>query len=145
VAWTGGFRQTQQLTVRPIPKRCGPTVMGVIAMIFEFSLDPDDPAAGQEYADESARMRELAPEVDGFLGIERFADEQQPGRYVAIGYFRDEVAVTAWRNTSAHRRAQTLGRRRWFTDYRLVMAKVIRDYGPHDRGQAPSDSRRAHG
>jgi heme-degrading monooxygenase HmoA len=77
----------------------------MIAMIFDFALDPDDPAAREEYAALSAELRELAPRVDGFLGIERFASEQQPGRYVAIGYFRDEAAVTTWRNTWAHRRA----------------------------------------
>ncbi len=114
-------------------------------MIFEFSIDPDDRAAGEEYARQSAHLRELAADVDGFHGIERFASEHQPGRYLAVGYFRDEAAVTAWRNTPAHRRAQALGRRGLFTDYRLRMAEVIRDYGPHDREQAPADSRRAHG
>jgi heme-degrading monooxygenase HmoA len=49
--------------------------------------------------------------VEGFLGTERFASEQEPGKYVAIGYFRDEAAVAAWRNSPAHRRAQALGRR----------------------------------
>ncbi|MEU1629467.1 antibiotic biosynthesis monooxygenase [Streptomyces sp. NPDC020096] len=114
-------------------------------MIFEFSLDPDDRAAHDEYANESARLRELVADADGFLGIERFASEHQPGKYVALGYFRDEAAVAAWRNTSAHRRAQGRGRRRLFTDYRLRMAEVIRDYGPDDRDHAPADSRRAHG
>ncbi|HZE30147.1 MAG TPA: antibiotic biosynthesis monooxygenase [Actinoallomurus sp.] len=114
-------------------------------MIFEFSLDPDDRAIREEYLQESARLRELLPGVDGFLGIERFASEQEPGKYVAIGYFRNEAAVAAWRNSSAHRRAQALGRRRLFTAYRLRMATVVRDYGPHDRDQAPADSRQVHG
>ena len=113
-------------------------------MIFEFSLDPDDRAIREEYSQESARLRELLPGIDGFLGIERFASEQEPGRYVAIGYFRNEAAVTAWRNSSAHRRAQALGRR-LFTGYRLRMATVLRDYGPRDRDQAPADSRQVHG
>jgi heme-degrading monooxygenase HmoA len=114
----------------------------VIAMIFEFSVNPD---RAEEYARESARLRELLPELDGFVGLERFASEREPGRYVTIGYFRDEAAVTAWRNSPAHRRAQTLGRDGLFTGYRLRMAEVVRDYGPADRDQAPPDSRRAHG
>jgi heme-degrading monooxygenase HmoA len=114
-------------------------------MIVEFGIDPDDRAAQEAYARESARLRELLPEVDGFLGIERFASEHQAGRYVAIGYFRDEAAVTSWRNSPVHRRAQALGRYRFFTGYRLRMAEVLRDYGPHDRDQAPADSRQAHG
>ena len=32
-----------------------------------------------------------------------------------------------------------------FSNYRLRMAEVTRDYGLKDREQAPADSRRAHG
>jgi heme-degrading monooxygenase HmoA len=113
-------------------------------MIFEYRFDPDDDTTYQEYLAESARLRELLPEVDGFEGIERFTSDREPGKFVAIGYFRDEAAVAAWRNTPAHRRAQALGRHRFFTDYRLRMAEVIRDYGPADRDEAPADSRRIH-
>ena len=114
-------------------------------MIFEYWFDPGDDAAYQEYLAESARLRELLPDVGGFLGVERYASENQPRHFLAIGFFRDEAAVTAWRNTPAHRRAQSLGRSRFFAGYRLRMAEVIRDYGPDDRDQAPADSRRAHG
>jgi heme-degrading monooxygenase HmoA len=114
-------------------------------MIFEYWFDPADEAAYQEYLQESARLRELLPGVDGFLGIERFASEKEPRRYVAIGYFADEAAVTAWRNSPDHRRAQALGRSRFFSGYRLRIAEVVRDYGPNDRDDAPADSRQVHG
>lgn len=113
----------------------------MIAMIFEYWLDPN---AAEDYYVESARLRELLPDLDGFEGIERFESTSEPGKFVSIGFFRDEGAVAAWRNMSPHRRAQALGRRRLFTDYRLRMAEVVRDYGPADRAQAPADSRRAH-
>jgi heme-degrading monooxygenase HmoA len=113
-------------------------------MIFEYRFDPDDDAAYQEYLAESARLRELLPTIDGFEGVERYTSDREPRSFVAIGYFRDEAAVAAWRNAPAHRRAQTLGRSRFFTDYRLRMAEVIRDYGPADREEAPADSRRVH-
>ena len=114
-------------------------------MIFEFWFDPADEAVYQEYLHESARLRDLLPHVDGFLGIERFASEKEPRRYVAIGYFRDEAALAAWRNDPSHRRAQALGRSRFFSGYRLRIAEVTRDYGPDDREDAPADSRRVHG
>ena len=117
----------------------------MIAMIFEYWFDPADEAAYQEYLRESARLRELLPQQEGFLGIERFASEQEPRRFLAIGYFTDEAAVTAWRNDPAHRHAQALGRSRFFAGYRLRIAEVARDYGPDDRDQAPADSRQAHG
>ena len=44
-----------------------------------------------------------------------------------------------------HRAAQTAGRAGVFRDYRLRVAQVVRDYGLHERGQAPDDSRSAHG
>jgi heme-degrading monooxygenase HmoA len=114
-------------------------------MIFEYRFDPDDEATFQDYLAESARLRELLPELDGFYGIERYASEAEPGKYLALGFFRDEEAVAAWRNTPAHRRAQALGRHRFFTTYRLRMAEVVRDYGPDERDEAPADSRRVHG
>jgi heme-degrading monooxygenase HmoA len=114
-------------------------------MIFEYWFDPADEAAYQEYLRESARLRELLPSLDGFLGIERFASEKEPRRYVAIAYFTDEASLAAWRSNPHHRRAQALGRSRFFAGYRLRIAEVIRDYGPGDREDAPADSRRAHG
>jgi len=61
-----------------------------------------------------------------------------------LSCFRDEAAVTAWRNTVAHRETQTQGRHALFNDYRLRIASVVRDYGLHDRAQAPEDSQRLH-
>jgi heme-degrading monooxygenase HmoA len=117
----------------------------MIAMIFEFSVDLDTPGVQEEYQQASAELRELLSELEGFHGIERFESSNQPGRYVAIAYFDSEEAVSAWRNRPEHRKMQALGRSRFFTNYRLVMAEVLRDYGPHDRAQAPADSRAVHG
>jgi heme-degrading monooxygenase HmoA len=114
-------------------------------MIFEFWLDLADTETHQEYLRESARLRELLAEIEGFRGIERYESSSEPGKFVAIGFFDSEAAVTAWRNLPEHRRAQVLGRDRFFTNYRLRMAEVVRDYGPGDRAQAPADSRTAHG
>lgn len=116
----------------------------MIAMIFEFWFDPDHPDIYDEYLTESTNLRELLPDVEGFRGVERFQSQSDPSKFVALGFFDDEQAVTRWRTTTAHRRAQGLGRSRFFTDYRLRMAEVTRDYGPHRRDEAPVDSRRAH-
>ena len=50
-----------------------------------------------------------------------------------------------WRNHPGHRKTQARGRNGVFADYRLRVASVIRDYGLSERGQAPADSRQAHG
>lgn len=116
----------------------------MIVMIFEYWFDPDSPEIFEEYLQASDTLRALLADVDGFHGVERFESSTQSGKYVAIGFFDNEDAVAAWRNHPHHRHVQTLGRHRFFTDYRLRMAQVIRDYGPVQRDQAPADSRTFH-
>ena len=92
------------------------------------------PAGGDLLADHLAQ-------IAGFISVERFASQSKDGRFVAIGYFENEKAVAEWRNLKAHRRAQALGRSRFFTSYRLVMAQALRDYSHERRDQAPQDSK----
>ena len=63
---------------------------------------------------------------------------------LSLSFWRDEAAVARWRNLDSHRRVQAQGRARIFADYRLRVAKVVRDYGLHSRAEAPDDSREAH-
>jgi hypothetical protein len=63
-----------------------------------------------------------------------------PGKLLSLSFWRDEAAVDNWRNHAEHRQAQAAGRAGLFTDYRLRVVSVIRDYGPHDRGEAPADA-----
>ncbi len=113
----------------------------MIAVIFEVL-----PAEGQldEYLESAERLRADLKAIDGFVSIERFASLTTPGKLLSLSYWRDEAAVSTWRNFEAHRRTQALGREAIFTDYRLCVANVVRDYGMHNRAQAPVDSRLAH-
>ena len=77
--------------------------------------------------------------------IERFESLTTKRKYLSLSYWRDEEAVRAWRNLAGHRSAQEKGRGGIFADYRLRVAAVLRDYGMHERGQAPTDSRKQHG
>lgn len=113
----------------------------MIAMIFEYWVDENHREA---YQQQSARMRQLVNEIDGFISIETYHSKVDPSKTLALGFFRDEDAVTEWRNVIEHRKAQVLGRRLFFTDYRLRMAEVVRDYSMHNRDQAPQDSRAKH-
>ena len=117
----------------------------MIAMIFEFWMNPADTEMFDGYTATSARMREALAAIDGFRAVERFESCTESGKFVAIGSFDDEASVTAWRLQPDHRVAQRLGRDRYFIDYRLRMAEVLRDYGPDDRVQAPADSNTHHG
>jgi heme-degrading monooxygenase HmoA len=114
----------------------------MIAVIFEVW-----PKAGhkQQYLDLAAKLRPLLETIDGFISIERFESLYEPGKILSLSFFRDEAAIETWRNLEAHRSAQAVGRNEAFSDYRLRIAGVIRDYGMADRAQAPSDSRSKHG
>jgi heme-degrading monooxygenase HmoA len=114
----------------------------MIAVIFE--VEPH-PAHRQAYLDAAARLGPMLEAIDGFVSVERFESLTRPGKILSLSVWRDEDAVRAWRTLEAHRRTQTAGRETMFADYRLRVAAVIRDYGKHEREQAPDDSRALHG
>jgi heme-degrading monooxygenase HmoA len=107
----------------------------VIAVIFEARPRTE---RRQAYLDTAERLRPLLQEIDGFVSIERFESLSEPGKILSLSLWRDEQAVERWRNVEAHRRAQDAGRRSIFADYRLRVARVLRDYGMHERDQAPA-------
>lgn len=113
----------------------------MIAVIFEVL-----PASGHRdtYLGIAADLRPLLDGIDGFISIERFQSLADPNKLLSLSFWRDEAAVTAWRNGAEHRAAQEAGRRRVFADYRLRIAEVVRDYGLTDRDRAPPDSRKWH-
>lgn len=114
----------------------------MIAVIFEVHPAP---GALPAYLDIAASLRPELEAVDGFISIERFESLVTPGKILSLSFWRDEAAVERWRRLERHRAAQERGRGGLFRDYRLRVASVLRDYGMHDRAQAPQDSRAAHG
>jgi heme-degrading monooxygenase HmoA len=113
----------------------------VIAVIFEVLPHVHH---RQEYIDAGARLRPQLEQVDGFISIERFESLSQPGKILSLSFWRDEAAVKEWRNDELHREIQTKGRAHLLQGYRLRVAEVLRDYGLHERADAPADSRAKH-
>lgn len=113
----------------------------MILMVFEYRVHDEH---YEEYLLEASALRPHLTGMEGFISIERFESKTEPGKFVSIGYFEDEDAVTAWRNTDEHRRVQALGRKRLLVDYRLCMAEIDRDYSMKKREQAPADSKNIH-
>jgi heme-degrading monooxygenase HmoA len=113
----------------------------MIAVIFEVHPHPD---RKQAYLDIAADLRPLLDHIDGFISIERFQSLTNPDKILSLSYWRDETALATWRQLEPHRLAQTAGREGIFADYRLRIAAIIRDYGLHDRAEAPTDSRHYH-
>lgn len=113
----------------------------MLVVIFEAEAKP---GRQQDYLDIAAELQSLLADQRGFISIERFQSLRQPGKVLSLSFWQDEASIAAWRRQQAHRHAQAAGRTRLFADYRLRIAQVLRDYGMHEREQAPADSRLAH-
>lgn len=113
----------------------------MIAVIFEVY-----PAKGKvdEYLDIASELKPLLEKIDGFISIERFSSLIEEGKVLSLSFWRDEEAINKWRNLETHRLAQEKGRGGVFSNYRLRVAIVSRDYGMKERDQAPLDSKEVH-
>ena len=111
----------------------------MIAVIFEV-----EPADRDAYLRIAGELRPLLDEIDGFISIERFQSLSDERRLLSLSFWRDEAAIMQWRRLEAHRAAQRAGRGGLFSDYRLRIAHVVRDYGLNERQEAPADSRKVH-
>jgi heme-degrading monooxygenase HmoA len=109
----------------------------MIVVIFESWSKP---GKKQSYLDMAGALMPLVEKTDGFISIERFQSVSDDSKLVALSFWRDEAAVTAWRNVMEHRRIQDGSRRSVFNNYRMRVAHVTRDYSKDERSQAPEDS-----
>lgn len=77
-------------------------------------------------------MYELALEQPGCLGAESTRGDDGLG--ITVSYFTDEASIRAWKKNARHVVAQPLGKERWYSHYKLRVAKVERAYsGPEGR------------
>jgi heme-degrading monooxygenase HmoA len=113
----------------------------MLAVIFEF-----EPAADrkQDYLQFAAELGQELDTIDGFISIERFESLSRPGKLLSLSFWRDEAAISQWRNLEKHRAAQRAGRDGIMSDYRLRVASIVRDYAMGDRAAAPDDSKNFH-
>jgi heme-degrading monooxygenase HmoA len=93
-----------------------------VAVIFTSLRTPGD----NGYARTAELMGELARQQPGYLGLESARD----GLGITVSYWRDEESARAWKQVARHHAAQRRGRDVWYSDYRVRVAVVTRDYGP---------------
>lgn len=98
----------------------------MIAVIFEVEMKP---GRRQDYFDLAASLRPELEKIDGFISVERFESLAHKGKYVSLSFWRDEAAVKAWKAHAEHKVAQQQGKNEIFSDYRIRVAEVLRDYG----------------
>jgi heme-degrading monooxygenase HmoA len=79
------------------------------------------------YSEMAQRMVELAAQQPGFLGVESVRDANGFG--ITVSYWASEEAIRGWKAHMEHAKAQEGGKRVWYADYQLRVAKVEREYG----------------
>jgi len=113
----------------------------MIAVIFEVIPTGQGKA---EYLAIAASLREDLLGMSGFISIERFQSITDPQKMLSLSFWEDEESVSRWRNFEKHRHAQAKGRSSLFSNYRIRVGYISRDYSMSERGQVPNDSLKAH-
>jgi len=78
------------------------------------------------YETMSDRMVELAKVQPGYLGMESVRDASGMG--ITTSYWENLESISNWRKNSEHREAQSFGKEKWYSDYKVRICKVERDY-----------------
>lgn len=68
-----------------------------------------------------------AEKLPGFIGGESLRNEDGFG--VTVLYFKEMETIKEWSQYQKHLRAKELGKEKWYSDYRVRIAKVEREYG----------------
>lgn len=76
------------------------------------------------YSQMSDWMGELATKQPGFLGI----DSAQSEIGITVSYWESLEAIKAWKENSDHLKAQEKGKKQWYSNYSVRIAKVEREY-----------------
>lgn len=77
------------------------------------------------YGAMAERMLTLAAAQPGFLGVE----SAREGLGITVSYWDSLEAIRNWKQNAEHREAQRLGHERWYSSFRIRIAKVEKDYG----------------
>ena len=94
------------------------------AVIFTNSLR-EQPADG--YQDMAEKMCQLAEQQPGYLGFESCRDENDFA--ISVSYWKDLESITNWKQESEHLVAQKQGVAEWYSEYRVRICRVEREYG----------------
>ena len=79
----------------------------------------------QGYAEMASKMVALAEQQSGFLGIESARDDLG----ITVSYWTDLASIKAWKMNAEHLNAQHKGREIWYSNFKVRISKVEREYG----------------
>lgn len=93
-------------------------------VVFRSRLNPEH---SEEYGAMAGEIATLAKTQPGILAFKTFTASD--GERATLAEFESEEAVIAWREHPRHKDAQHAGRDRFYSEYRLQVCDVLRDYG----------------
>ena len=96
------------------------STISVIFVAQRTELDADG------YARAAAMMDALAARQEGYVGMDSVHGADGLG--ITVSYWTDEASAKAWRDHPDHAAIRDTGRDRWYSDYSLHVAQVIRSY-----------------
>lgn len=76
------------------------------------------------YDEMAQTMENLAKQQPGYIGIE--SAKSQIG--ITVSYWKNLEAIKNWKANLDHQMAQKLGRKEWYTWYKVRICKVEREY-----------------
>lgn len=76
------------------------------------------------YAAMAEEMERLAAQQPGYLGIE----SARSGLGITISYWQSLEAIKNWKANIDHLQAQKKGRTTWYSQYKVRICKVEREY-----------------
>jgi len=82
-------------------------------------------AGDDGYEAMSDKMVELAKQQPGYLGIESARNEIG----ITVSYWESLDAIKRWKSNVDHQLAQKTGREKWYSQYKVRICRVERDYG----------------
>jgi heme-degrading monooxygenase HmoA len=93
----------------------------MMVTVFRSRVRPDNAA---EYMKMSEKMTELAKKMPGYISHKGFTAED--GERCTIVEFESEETHRAWAELPAHRKAQQLGRERFYSEFSIHVCKALR-------------------
>ncbi|UTW45314.1 antibiotic biosynthesis monooxygenase [bacterium SCSIO 12696] len=90
-----------------------------------FTATPTPQGKGDSYSQTAQRMRHLAEQQPGFIGI---SSAFEGDTEITVSYWESLAAIKAWKANSEHLDAQRLGREQWYQKYKVEVVKVERCY-----------------
>lgn len=79
------------------------------------------------YHDLANKMIDLASKQPGYIGLESAREEIG----ITVSYWKDLESIKNWKQNSEHLYAQEMGRKKFYSSYKVRIAKIEQEYSFH--------------